>query len=59
MLSPETQKLLASLYFLPANTQVPSPYPDLKVDVVDPVATLANFTKWSKLFEDTVIKPAK
>jgi hypothetical protein len=29
------------------------------VDIVDPVATLANFTKWSKLFEDTVIKPAK
>jgi ABC-type sulfate transport system substrate-binding protein len=59
MLSPETQKLLASLHFLPTNTQVPSPYPELKVDIVDPVATLANFTKWSKLFEDTVTKPIK
>jgi iron(III) transport system substrate-binding protein len=59
MLSPGTQKLLASLHFLPANTRVPSPYPDLKVDVVDPVATLANFTKWNKLFEDTVTKAVR
>jgi iron(III) transport system substrate-binding protein len=59
MLSPDTQKLLASLHFLPANTRVPSPYPDLKVDVVDPVATLANFTKWNKLFEDTVTKAVR
>ncbi|MFM9997342.1 MAG: ABC transporter substrate-binding protein [Burkholderiaceae bacterium] len=59
MLSPDTQKLLASLHYYPANAKVASPYPDLKLDVVDPVATMENFDKWSKAFEDTVTKQAR
>lgn len=59
MLSPETQKLLASLHYFPANAGVPSPYPDLKLHVVDPDYTVDNFDKWSKAFEDTVTKQAR
>jgi len=59
MLSPETQKLLASLHYYPVNTKVPSPYPDLKIEAVDPVATIDSYAKWSKLFEETVTKNAK
>lgn len=59
MLSPETQKLLAALHYYPVNTKVPPPYPDLKIEAVDPVATIDSYAKWSKLFEDTVTKNAK
>ena len=56
MLSPETQKLLASLHYYPSSTKVANPYASLKLDVVDPVFTVDNYAKWSKLFEDTVTK---
>jgi iron(III) transport system substrate-binding protein len=58
MLSPETQKLLASLHYYPTSGKVVNPYPSLKIDVVDPVATIDGYAKWSKLFEDTVTKNA-
>jgi iron(III) transport system substrate-binding protein len=59
MLSPETQKLLATLHYFPASSKVTSPYPDLKLDVVDPAFTVDNFAKWSKLFEDTVTRQSR
>ncbi len=58
MLSPETQKLLASLHYYPTSSKVTNPYPSLKIDVVDPVATIEGYAKWNKLFEDTVTKNA-
>lgn len=59
MLSPETQKLLASLHYFPASSKVPSPYPDLKLHVVDPDYTVDNYAKWSKAFEDAVTRQAR
>ena len=59
MLSPETQKLLASLHYYPASTQATSPYPGLKLDVIDPVYSVDNFAKWNKAFEDTMTKQAR
>ncbi len=59
MLSPETQKLLASLHYYPASTKTPSPYPGLKLDVIDPVYSVDNFAKWNKAFEDTMTKQAR
>ncbi len=59
MLSPETQKLLSSLHYYPVNSKVTSPYPDLKIEAVDPVATIDSYAKWSKLFEDIVTKNTK
>lgn len=56
MLSSETQKLLASLHYFPASAKVPNPYPNMKINVIDPVATMDNFSKWTKAFEDVVIK---
>ncbi len=56
MLSPETQKLLASLHYYPASTKVTNPYPHMKIEVIDPVSTMDNFTKWSKSFDEVVIK---
>jgi iron(III) transport system substrate-binding protein len=56
MLSPETQKLLASLHYYPASTKVNNPYPNMKIEVVDPVVTMDTFSKWTKSFDDVVIK---
>ena len=59
MLSPETQKLLALLHYFPSSSKVVSPYPDLKLHVVDPDYTVDNYAKWSKAFEDAVTKQAR
>ncbi len=56
MLSPETQKLLASLHYYPASTKVTNPYPNMKIEVVDPVVTMDTFGKWTKSFDEVVIK---
>ena len=56
MLSAETQKLLASLHYYPANAKVTNPYPNMKIEVIDPVITMDTFGKWTKSFDDVVIK---
>jgi iron(III) transport system substrate-binding protein len=56
MLSPETQKLLASLHYYPASTKVVNPYANMKLEVIDPVSTMDNFAKWTKSFDEVVIK---
>jgi iron(III) transport system substrate-binding protein len=56
MLSPETQKLLTSLHYFPASSKVTNPYPNMKIEVIDPVVTMDNFAKWNKSFDEIVIK---
>jgi iron(III) transport system substrate-binding protein len=56
MLSNETQRLLTSLHYYPASTKVTNPYPNMKIEVVDPVATIDTFGKWTKSFDEVVIK---
>ena len=56
LLSPETQKLLTSLGYYPTNTKVSNPYPDLKLQVVDPNFIIDNYAKWTKLYEQNVTK---
>jgi iron(III) transport system substrate-binding protein len=61
MLSPETQQLLASKFYYPASSKVPTPYPTLanKMKFVDPVYTVDNFTKWTKSYNEVVTNQAK
>jgi len=56
MLSSDTQKLLASLHYYPASTKVANPYTNMKIEVIDPVVTMDTFTKWTKSFDEIVIK---
>jgi iron(III) transport system substrate-binding protein len=56
MLSPDTQKLLSSLHYYPASTKVANPYAQMKIEVIDPVVTMDAFAKWTKSFDDIVIK---
>lgn len=59
LLSPETQKLLTSLGYYPTSTKVTNPYPELKINVIDPNYIIDNYAKWTKLYEQNVTKIPK
>ena len=54
----EAQPIMASIDYIPSNTQVPSPLKGVKIMITDPIASLDEAEKWTKLFDDTVIKRA-
>lgn len=56
MLSTDAQKLLVSMDYVPTNARVPSPLAGFRVKLVDPTVTLDNLEKWSKSYEDVVLK---
>jgi iron(III) transport system substrate-binding protein len=59
MLSPEGQKLLVSMDYVPTNTKVESPIKGVKIVVTDPVRSLDEAEKWSKLYQDIVTRKAR
>ncbi len=58
MLGPDGQNAMVSVDYVPTNTKVASPLKGIKIVVNDPVRSLDESGKWSKLFEDTVLKAA-
>lgn len=57
MLSPDVQKLLVSMDYVPTNTKVPSPLAkNLRISLVDPAIALDQIDKWTKSYEDVVTK---
>ncbi len=50
------QKTLASLGYVPTNSGLPSPVPNLTIKLVDPVLMLDQLEKWSKSFQEIFIK---
>jgi iron(III) transport system substrate-binding protein len=54
LLSPDGQKILTSLDYVPANSTVPSPLKNTKIKLEDPVVTLDQMAKWSKIYDDTL-----
>ena len=58
LLGPEGQKAMVSVDYVPTNTQIESPLKGMKILTTDPVRSLDESQKWSKLFEDTVTKKA-
>ena len=59
MLSPETQKLLASLYYMPTRKGIEGLVQHKNIKVVDPVAAIDNATKWTEVFDANVTMAAK
>ncbi len=55
----DAQPLMASIDYVPSNTTVPSPLKGVKILITDPIRSLDEAEKWSKLFDDTVIKRAR
>ncbi len=56
MLGPEGQKAMVSIDYVPTNTKIESPLKGVKIVTTDPVRSLDEADKWSKLFEDTVTR---
>ena len=56
MLGPDGQNAMVGVDYVPTNTKVASPLKGVKIVTTDPVRSLDESAKWSKLFEDTVLK---
>jgi iron(III) transport system substrate-binding protein len=59
LLGPEGQKAMVSIDYVPTNTKVASPLTGVKIVQTDPVRSLDESAKWSKLFEEIVLKGSK
>jgi iron(III) transport system substrate-binding protein len=58
MLGPDGQNAMVGVDYVPTNTKVASPLKGVKIVTTDPVRSLDESAKWSKLYEDTVLKKA-
>ena len=58
LLGPDGQAAMVSVDYVPTNTKVVSPLKGVKIVQTDPIRTLDESAKWSKLFDDTVLKAA-
>jgi len=56
MLSTEAQELLVSMEYIPTNARVPSPLADRRFTLVDPAVALDESDKWSKSFEEVILR---
>ena len=54
----EGQRYLVNMDYVPANMKAPSPLRNVKILQTDPIRTLDETEKWTKLFEDIVLKRA-
>ena len=54
----EGQKPFASLDYIPTNAGVPSPLKKIRFKLVDPVAVLDQMDKWTKLYQEIVVRRA-
>ena len=51
----DAQHLLVQMDYVPTNTQVPSPLKGVKILQTDPIASLDEADKWTRLFDDVVV----
>ncbi len=54
----EGQQYLVKMDYVPSNTRAPSPLRNVKILQTDPIRSLDETDKWTKLFEDVVLKRA-
>jgi iron(III) transport system substrate-binding protein len=56
LLGPDGQKAMTSIDYVPTNTKVESPLKGVKIVATDPVRSLDESEKWSKLFDEIIVK---
>jgi iron(III) transport system substrate-binding protein len=54
----DAQSLMTTIDYVPTNTRIESPMKGVKLRITDPATSLDDAEKWSKLFDETVIKRA-
>jgi iron(III) transport system substrate-binding protein len=59
LLGPEGQKAMASIKYVPTNTKVKSPVEGIKIVTTDPIRSLDEADKWSKLYDDVVVNASR
>ncbi len=52
----EGQQYLVKMDYVPSNTRAPSPLKNVKILQTDPIRSLDETDKWTKLFDDVVLK---
>ena len=58
LLGPDGQNAMAAVDYVPTNTRIASPLKGVKIVQTDPIRTLDESPKWSRLYEETVLKKA-
>jgi iron(III) transport system substrate-binding protein len=56
MLGPDGQRELVKMDYVPSNVKVASPLKGVKILQTDPIRTLDETEKWTRIFEDVVLK---
>jgi iron(III) transport system substrate-binding protein len=59
LLGPDGQGAMVGLDYVPTNMKVASPLKGVKIVQTDPVRSLDESAKWSKLFDEIVLKGAQ
>jgi iron(III) transport system substrate-binding protein len=54
----DAQQYLVSMDYVPSNRKVPSPLKNVRILQTDPIRSLDEAEKWTKIFEDVVLKRA-
>jgi len=52
----DAQQYLVAMDYVPSNTKAPSPLKNVKILQTDPIRSLDETEKWTKIFEDVVLK---
>jgi iron(III) transport system substrate-binding protein len=55
----EGQQYFVSMDYVPTNTKVPSPLKGVKIMQTDPIRSLDEADKWTRLYEDTLVRRAR
>jgi len=58
LLGPDGQKAMTSIDYVPTNTKVASPLKGVKIVQTDPIRSLDESSKWSRLFDEIVVRRA-
>jgi iron(III) transport system substrate-binding protein len=58
LLGPDGQNAMVSIDYVPTNTKVASPLKGVKILTTDPIRSLDEQGKWSKLYDEVVLKKA-
>jgi iron(III) transport system substrate-binding protein len=59
LLGAEAQQNFVNMDYVPSNTKVKSPLAGVEIQQTDPIRSLDEVDRWTKLFEETLLKPSK
>ena len=55
----EGQQYFVGMDYVPTNTKVPSPLKGVRIMQTDPIRSLDEVEKWTRLYEDTIVRRAR